>query len=89
VRAHWPGWAWQCSAAQVSSALSESVDSRERLPRQAARLPVLSAGQAAALVASAIEKGSRTLIAPSTFRLLFLLNRLFPRRTEALLCKPR
>jgi uncharacterized protein len=61
--------------------------SRERLPRQASRVPVLSAGEAASLLVSAIEKGTRTLIAPRAYRLLFLLNRLVPRTMEASLCR--
>ena len=61
--------------------------SKERLPHQAVRLPVLSSQHVASLIVSAIEKGSRTIIAPSSFRLLFLLNALFPRQIEASLCK--
>lgn len=61
--------------------------SRERLPKQAASMPVLKPEQAAAAIAGAIEKGSRTVVAPASFRLVFLLNSLFPRQTEATMCK--
>jgi uncharacterized protein len=57
--------------------------SRERLPRQARRLPILTPQAVAAMVASAVERGSRTIVAPGAFRFLFLLNRLFPEQTEA------
>jgi short-subunit dehydrogenase len=61
--------------------------SRERLPKQAAGMRTLTPEQVAAAIITAIEKGSRTVVAPATFRLLFLLNRLFPRQTEASMCK--
>jgi uncharacterized protein len=57
--------------------------SRERIPQAAARLPVLSSQAVAAMIAGAIEKGSLTIVAPAAFRLLFLMNALFPRRIEA------
>jgi short-subunit dehydrogenase len=61
--------------------------SKERIPQQAARLPVLSPQRVASLIVSAIEKGSRTVVAPSAFRLLFVLNAMFPRQAEASLGK--
>jgi short-subunit dehydrogenase len=61
--------------------------SRERMPRQAARMPTLTPERVAAAIVAAIEKGSRTVVAPARFRLLFLLNRLFPRQTEASMCR--
>lgn len=61
--------------------------SRGRLPNQAARMPVLSGQKVAFLIVSAIENGKRTVIAPASFRWLFLLNRLFPAQSEASLCK--
>ena len=57
--------------------------SRERLPRLAAMIPVLAADKAAALIVAAIVKGSRTVVAPGLFRLLFFLNALFPAPVEA------
>jgi len=57
--------------------------SRERIPRAAARLPILLPQAVAAMIAEAIEKGSRTIVAPAAFRLLFLMNSLFPRQAEA------
>jgi uncharacterized protein len=61
--------------------------SRERLPKQAARTKVLSPQKVASLIVSAIEKGARTVVAPTSFRLLFFLNSLFPTQTEASLSK--
>jgi len=57
--------------------------SRERVPKQAGRLPVLSAEKVAALIVKAVERGSRTIVAPSLYRMLFLLNSLFPAQIEA------
>jgi uncharacterized protein len=57
--------------------------SRERIPQAAARLPILSPQTVAAMIAVAIEKGSRTIVAPAAFRLLFAMNSLFPGQTEA------
>jgi short-subunit dehydrogenase len=57
--------------------------SRERLPKQAARFPTLQPSAVAAMIATSVEKGSRTIVAPGAFRLLFLLNSLFPGRIEA------
>jgi uncharacterized protein len=61
--------------------------SRERLPKQASRIPALSPQKVASLIISAVEKGSRTIVAPTSFRLLFLLNNLFPALTEASMSK--
>jgi uncharacterized protein len=61
--------------------------SRERLPKQAAGMPTLSSGQVASAIVAAIEKGARTIVQPTAFRLLFLLNRLFPKQTEKSMCK--
>ena len=57
--------------------------SRERLPRQSARLPVLSPEAVAVMIAAAVERGSRMIVAPGAYRFLFLLNSLFPAQTEA------
>jgi len=62
--------------------------SRERLPKRAAQLRSLSPEEAAGLIVSAIENGTRTVIAPPAFRFLFLLNRLFPTQIEASLQEP-
>lgn len=61
--------------------------SRERLPKQAAGMPALSSAQVASAIVTAIEKGTRTIVQPAAFRFLFLLNRLFPKQTEASMCK--
>jgi uncharacterized protein len=61
--------------------------SRERLPRQAVGIPALSPQQVALAIVSAVEKGSRTVVAPGIFRTLFLLNSLFPAQTAAALSK--
>jgi short-subunit dehydrogenase len=61
--------------------------SRERLPKRAASMPALESRQVASAIVGAIEKGARTIVQPATFRLLFLLNSLFPKRTEASLCQ--
>jgi short-subunit dehydrogenase len=70
-----------------SSYWAHNPGSRERIPRAAGGIRVLSPEQAAALIASAIERGSRTVVAPGMFRLLFLLNRLFPAQTAASMSK--
>lgn len=61
--------------------------SRERLPKQAASMPALTPERVAAAIVTAIEKGSRTVVAPALYRLLFLFNGLFPGQTEASMCK--
>jgi hypothetical protein len=38
-------------------------------------------------MADAIEKGARTIVAPSSFRRLFLLDRILPAQTETSLCR--
>jgi hypothetical protein len=43
----------------------------------------LAPAAAAARIAGAVEKGSRMVVAPSGFRVLFLLESLFPRQIEA------
>jgi short-subunit dehydrogenase len=61
--------------------------SRERLPKQAANMRTLSSEQVASAIVSGIEKGTRTIVLPAAFRLLFLLNSLFPKQTEESMCK--
>jgi hypothetical protein len=60
--------------------------SRERLPRRAARIRPLTPDEAAAAIVAGIERGRRTVVAPRVFRLLFLLDALFPARTESMMC---
>lgn len=62
--------------------------SRERLPKQAAGMRALTPDEVAAAIVSGIEKGKRTVIAPAAFRMLFLMNALFPAQTEASMCGP-
>jgi uncharacterized protein len=80
----------------VMSAIFGTVDSpywehnpgsRERLPKQAAQMRPLTPGEAAAAIATGIEKGKRNVVKPAIFRVLFLLNALFPARTESMMCK--
>jgi len=61
--------------------------SRERLPKHAARMPTLLPEKVAGLIVSAIERGSRTIVAPKSFRFLFLLNNVFPAQSEAFLSR--
>jgi uncharacterized protein len=61
--------------------------SRERLPKRTTMLSVLSPQQVASSIVSAIEKGSRTIVAPNSYRLLFFLNSLFPAQIEAFMAK--
>ena len=63
--------------------------SRERLPAPAARQRALTVGEAAAAIVRGIEREQRFVLRPSVFRLLFLMNSLFPRRVEASLCRGR
>jgi uncharacterized protein len=62
--------------------------SRERLPKQAAGIKALSAEQVAKAIVAGIETGARTVVEPAAFKLLFMMNRLFPKQTEASMCKP-
>ena len=64
-------------------------DSRERLPAPAARQRALTVGEAAAAIVQGIEKEKRLVLRPAAFRLLFLMNALFPGRVEATLCRAR
>ncbi|MGB7218543.1 MAG: SDR family NAD(P)-dependent oxidoreductase [Vicinamibacterales bacterium] len=61
--------------------------SRERLPASAARQRALTVGEAAAAIVRGIEQNQRFVLRPRVFRLLFLLNTLFPTRVEATLCR--
>jgi short-subunit dehydrogenase len=61
--------------------------SRARLPKRAAWMPALSPQTVASKIVSAIENGSRSVVAPAMFRLIFLINRLFPAQTEAALAE--
>jgi short-subunit dehydrogenase len=61
--------------------------SRERVPKSARRIRVLSTQEVASLIATAIEKRSRTVIAPAAFRGLFLMSALFPSQIDASMAK--
>jgi short-subunit dehydrogenase len=61
--------------------------SRERLPKPAGRMRALSPEEAAAALVAGIEKGACTVVKPAIFRLLFMLNALFPAQTESIMCK--
>ncbi len=56
--------------------------SRERLSARAARVPSLSAETVATLICTAIEGNKRMVLAPKSFRFLFLMNRLFPAQVD-------
>jgi short-subunit dehydrogenase len=61
--------------------------SRERVPKSAQRIRVLSTEEVASLIANGIEKRSRTVIAPAALRLLFVMSALFPSRVDASMAK--
>lgn len=61
--------------------------SRERIPKSAGGIRVLSTQEVASLIATAIEKRSRTVIAPVAFRGLFLMSALFPSQVDASMAK--
>ena len=69
-----------------SSYWENNPGSREHLPKQAANLPVLTTGDAAGAIATAVEKNQRVIVKPALLRLFFLLNVLFPVQTEAIMC---
>ena len=64
-------------------------ESRERLPASAARQRALTVGECAAAIVRGIEKDQRVVLKQPSFRLLFLMNALFPGRVEATLCRAR
>jgi len=54
--------------------------SRQNLPKANLRLaPTLSADEAAEAIFAGVERRKRTVVKPAIFRVLFLLNALFPR----------
>ena len=61
--------------------------SRERVPKSARGIRVLSTQEVASLIATAIEKRSRTVIAPAAFRGLFLMSAMFPSQVDASMAK--
>ncbi len=61
--------------------------SRERVPKSARGIRVLSTQEVASLIATAIEKRSRTVIAPVAFRGLFLMSAMFPSQVDASMAK--
>lgn len=63
--------------------------SRERLPRRAASMPVLSPDRAAALIATGIERERRTIVAPGVYVWLFLLNSILPGWMDAAMADGR
>ncbi|MGB7749556.1 MAG: SDR family oxidoreductase [Verrucomicrobiia bacterium] len=60
--------------------------SRERLPKRAAGIRPLTPAETAAAIIAGVERGKRTVIKPGVFRLFFLLNALFPRQIETIMC---
>jgi uncharacterized protein len=61
--------------------------SRERIPRSARGIRVLSTEEAAVRIVSGIEKRARTVIAPAAFRPLFLASALFPDQVDTSMTK--
>lgn len=59
--------------------------SEERLPRIDRLLPTLTPEQVAQALVCGIERNAREIVRPRIFRLIFLLNALFPRTTELIL----
>jgi short-subunit dehydrogenase len=58
----------------------QSGGSRQNLPKANLRLaPTLSADEAAEAIFAGVERRKRTVVKPAIFRVLFLLNALFPR----------
>jgi short-subunit dehydrogenase len=60
--------------------------SEGRLPRIASLAPTLAPQQAAATILTAIQRQPRVIVRPRMARMFLLLNSLFPRPTEYLLC---
>lgn len=61
--------------------------SRERLPVAAKRMAVLTTDEAADAITRAIRHNQRLVLRPRSFRWLFLLNAMFPAKSEAALCR--
>lgn len=61
--------------------------SREHVPRGAALFRTLTADEAAHAILRGIEKESRSVVRPRAFRVVFLLNAVFPRLVEAILSR--
>jgi short-subunit dehydrogenase len=59
--------------------------SEERLPKINRLIPTLTPEQVAQAVVHGIERNAREIVRPRIFRLIFLLNALFPRTTELIL----
>ena len=47
----------------------------------------LTPDETAEAILRGVEKGSRLVVKPTIFRLLFLLNAVFPQRIEAIMCQ--
>jgi short-subunit dehydrogenase len=69
-----------------SSYWEHNPGSRERLPRKAGQIRVLTTEEAADAIISGIENGKRAVIKPAIYRLLFMFNALFPKMTESMMC---
>ncbi len=52
--------------------------SREHIPKSTAGMKVLTQEQVAESIVRGIESGKRAILQPGMFKLLFLLNALFP-----------
>ena len=61
--------------------------SRERVPRSAGRIRVLTTQEAASQIVSGIEQRSRTVIAPAAFRGLFVMSALLTGQVDASMAK--
>jgi uncharacterized protein len=61
--------------------------SRERIPKSARGIRVLTTDEVASRIVSGIEQRSRTVIAPTAFRGLLLLSELFPDQVDASMAK--
>ena len=64
---------------------SHNPGSVERLPKVNAYLPTLTTTQVAASIVRAIQEKRETIVLPRVFRLLFLVNALFPATTARVL----
>jgi short-subunit dehydrogenase len=84
------------SGVAVTTAIFGTVDtpywahnpgSEQRLPRAGSGMPRLTADQAARAIASGIERGTRQIVLPRVFRLIFLMNALAPRTTTRIMSR--
>ena len=61
--------------------------SRQRVPKRAQSIRVLSTREVASRIVDGIERRSRTVVAPAAFRGLFAVSALFPDRVDASMAK--